>query len=364
MANEFLHINETDYIELYVGNAKQAAYFYMTAFGFQPLAYKGLETGEKESTSYVVAQEKIRLVLTTALIPDSPIANHVRQHGDGVKVIALAVDDARSAFEETVKRGAAQYLEPVVEADDFGKVVFSGIRIYGETVHVFVERKNYKGPFLPGYITWEPGFKTGSVGLKHVDHMVGNVDWGEMDKWAEYYCQVLGFHQLITFEDKDISTEYSALRSKVVADRDEYIKYPINEPAKGKKKSQIEEYIDFYGTPGVQHIAMASDDIIKSVEELQHRGVEFLEVPDAYYEEAVKRVGKIDENIDKLRQLKILLDRDEYGYLLQIFTKPVEDRPTLFFEVIQRKGARTFGKGNFKALFEAVEREQQRRGTL
>jgi 4-hydroxyphenylpyruvate dioxygenase len=364
MTQEFLSINGTDHIEFYVGNAKQAAYYYMTAFGFQPLAYKGLETGEKSITSYVLQQGKIRFILTTALVPDSPVDDHARLHGDGVKVIALGVDDAVKAFAETVGRGAQPYFEPIVEEDQFGKVVRSGIHTYGETVHVFVERKDYRGPFLPGYHKWEPEYRKGAVGLEYVDHIVGNVNWGEMDKWAEFYSKSMGFHQLISFDDKDISTEYSALKSKVVANSNEYIKYPINEPAHGRKKSQIEEYIDFYKSPGVQHIAMATSDVISTVGDLRGRGVEFLEVPDVYYEDAAKRIGNIQEDISKLKALRILVDRDEDGYLLQIFTKPVEDRPTLFFEVIQRRGARSFGKGNFKALFEAIEREQQRRGTL
>jgi 4-hydroxyphenylpyruvate dioxygenase len=364
MTEDFLPINGTDYVEFYVGNAKQAAYYYQSAFGFQPLAYRGLETGDKEKTSYVVVQDKIRFVFTTALVPGSEIGEHVKKHGDGVKTVALWVDDAVSAFRETTKRGAEAYLEPVVEEDRHGKVVRSGIRTYGETVHIFVERKDYAGPFLPGFIKWEPSYRPDPVGLKYVDHMVGNVGWGEMNKWARFYTEVMGFKQLISFDDKDISTEYTALMSKVMSNRNGRIKFPINEPAEGRKKSQIEEYIDFYGGAGVQHVAMATDNIIHTVSELRRRGVEFLYVPDTYYEDVLDRVGKIDEELKPLRDLNILIDRDDEGYLLQIFTKPVEDRPTVFYEIIQRKGALSFGKGNFKALFESIEREQERRGTL
>ncbi len=364
MTEDFLPINGTDYVEFYVGNAKQAAYYYQSAFGFQPLAYRGLETGDKEKTSYVVVQDKIRFVFTTALVPGSEIGEHVKEHGDGVKTVALWVDDAVSAFRETTKRGAEAYLEPVVEEDRHGKVVRSGIRTYGETVHIFVERKDYAGPFLPGFIKWEPSYRPDPVGLKYVDHMVGNVGWGEMNKWARFYTEVMGFKQLISFDDKDISTEYTALMSKVMSNRNGRIKFPINEPAEGRKKSQIEEYIDFYGGAGVQHVAMATDNIIHTVSELRRRGVEFLYVPDTYYEDVLDRVGKIDEELKPLRDLNILIDRDDEGYLLQIFTKPVEDRPTVFYEIIQRKGALSFGKGNFKALFESIEREQERRGTL
>lgn len=362
--SEFLPLNGTDYVEFYVGNAKQAAYYYQTAFGFQPLAYSGLETGDKEKTSYVLAQGKIRFVFTTALVAESPIADHVRLHGDGVKVIALWVDDANSAFRETVSRGARPFLSPVIAEDENGKVVRSGIHTYGDTVHIFVERKNYHGPFLPGYAQWNPDYKTASIGLKYVDHMVGNVGWGEMNKWANFYADVMGFKQLISFDDKDISTEYTALMSKVMSNGNGYIKFPINEPAEGRKKSQIEEFIDFYRGSGVQHVAMATDDILHTVSELRGRGVEFLYVPDTYYDDILDRVGQIDEDLGMLRKLNILIDRDEEGYLLQIFTKPVEDRPTVFYEIIQRHGAKSFGKGNFKALFESIEREQQRRGTL
>ena len=364
MNTDFLPINGTDYVEFYVGNAKQAAFYYMTAFGFQPLAYSGLETGNKEKTSYVLVQDKIRFVLTTSLVPDSLISEHVRKHGDGVKVVALWVEDAASAFNETVKRGAKPYFSPVVEEDKNGRVVRSGIHTYGETVHVFVERKDYNGPFLPGFVRWEPAYRAEPLGLKYVDHMVGNVGWGEMNIWAKFYTDVMGFSQLVSFDDKDISTDYTALMSKVMANGNGRIKFPLNEPAEGKKKSQIEEYIDFYCGPGVQHVAMATDNIIYTVSELRRRGVEFLYVPDTYYEDVLERVGEIDEDLKPLKDLNILIDRDDEGYLLQIFTKPVEDRPTVFYEIIQRKGAKSFGKGNFKALFESIEREQERRGTL
>lgn len=361
---DFLPINGTDYVEFYVGNAKQAAHYYQTAFGFQPLAYAGLETGLTDRTSYVIQQGKIRFMLTTALHPESPVAEHVKKHGDGVKVTALWVDDARSAFEETVKRGAKPYFEPRVEKDDAGEVVLSGIHIYGETVHIFVERKNYKGVFLPGFVKWEPEYRPSEVGLKYIDHMVGNVDWGQMNTWVDFYSNVMGFRQLLSFDDKDISTEYTALMSKVMSNGNGYIKFPINEPAKGKKKSQIEEFIDFYHGSGVQHVAMATDNIIQTVSALKSRGVEFLSVPDSYYETITERVGLIDEDVQELRKRGILVDRDEEGYLLQLFSKPVEDRPTVFYEIIQRKGAKSFGKGNFKALFESIEREQERRKTL
>jgi len=364
MEKDFLPINGTDYVEFYVGNAKQAAHYYQTAFGFQPLAYEGLETGNKEKTSYCVAQDKIRFVFTTSLVPDSPIANHVNKHGDGVKVVALWVDDATKSFEETVKRGAKPYMEPRVEEDKDGKVVRSGIHTYGETVHIFVERKDYNGIFLPGFKKWEPHYKPAPLGLKYVDHMVGNVGWGEMNKWVDFYAQVMGFSQLVSFDDKDISTDFTALMSKVMSNGNERIKFPINEPAEGKKKSQIEEYIDFYNGAGVQHVAMATDNIIETVAGLKDRGVEFLYVPLTYYDTVLDRVGEIDEDLKPLKDLGILIDRDDEGYLLQIFTKPVQDRPTVFYEIIQRKGARSFGKGNFKALFEAIEREQELRGTL
>jgi 4-hydroxyphenylpyruvate dioxygenase len=361
---DFLPINGTDYVEFYVGNAKQAAYFYMSAFGFQPLAYSGLETGRKDAVSYVLQQDKIRFVFTTALIPDSDIAEHVKLHGDGVKVVALWVDDARKAWEETIKRGAVSCAEPHEMSDKEGKVVISGIHTYGETLHLFVERKNYSGPFLPGFIPWNPEYRASDTGLLYVDHMVGNVGWGEMNKWVQFYRDVMGFSQLVSFDDKDISTDYTALMSKVMSNGNGRIKFPINEPAEGKKKSQIEEYIDFYRGAGVQHVAMATNDILFTVSELRRRGVEFLTVPQSYYDELIERVGNIDEDLGDLRNLGILVDRDDEGYLLQIFTKPVLDRPTVFYEIIQRKGAKSFGKGNFKALFEAIEREQERRGTL
>jgi 4-hydroxyphenylpyruvate dioxygenase len=364
MTEDFLPINGTDYVEFYVGNAKQVAYYYQSAFGFQPLAYSGLETGDKEKTSYVLIQDKIRFVFTTALTPDSPIGEHVKEHGDGVKVVALWVDDAKRSWEETTKRGAKSYFEPYTKKDEHGEVVMAGIHTYGETVHIFVERKNYKGPFLPGFVKWEPDYRPEPVGLKYVDHMVGNVGWGEMNTWTKFYADVMGFKQLVSFDDKDISTEYTALMSKVMSNGNGRIKFPINEPAEGRKVSQIEEYINFYRGAGVQHVAMATDDIIFTVSELQRRGVEFLYVPSTYYETVLDRVGEIDEQLKALEELGILIDRDDEGYLLQIFTKPVEDRPTVFYEIIQRKGAKSFGKGNFKALFESIEREQERRGTL
>ncbi len=363
-AEDFLPLLGTDYVELYVGNAKQAAYYYQTAWGFEPIAYAGLETGKKDRVSYVLQQDKIRLVLTSPLQPDGEINKHINAHGDGVKVVALWVDDATKSYNETVKRGAKSYMEPRTEEDEHGKVVFSGIHTYGETVHIFVERKNYKGAFLPGYMAWNKPYKTKSVGLKYIDHMVGNVGWNEMNKWCEFYAKVMGFAQLVSFDDKDISTEYTALMSKVMSNGNGRIKFPINEPAEGRKKSQIEEYIEFYNGAGVQHIAVATDNIIETVSELQNRGVEFLTVPATYYDTVLDRVGEIDEDLQPLKDLGILIDRDDEGYLLQIFTKPVLDRPTMFFEIIQRKGAQSFGKGNFKALFEAIEREQAERGTL
>ena len=368
-AKDFLPLLGTDYIEFYVGNAKQAAHFYKTAFGFQSLAYAGLETGLKDRVSYVLKQDKIRIVLTTALNSKSPIGEHVKKHGDGVKVIALWVDDAKKAYEETIKRGAKSYLKPVKENDKFGEVVKSGIFTYGETVHLFIERKNYKGDFLPGFIKWESDYNPSSVGLKYVDHMVGNVGWGEMNIWVKWYEEVMGFVNFLSFDDKQIHTEYSALMSKVMSNGNGRIKFPLNEPAKGKKRSQIEEYLDFYESPGVQHIAIATDDIIQTVRALRSRGVEFLSAPPKEYYTAIPtRLGEhmkiMNENIDELEELAILVDADEEGYLLQIFTKPVEDRPTLFFEIIQRMGAKGFGAGNFKALFESIEREQQNRGTL
>lgn len=363
-ATDFLPLNGTDYIELYVGNAKQAAHYFQTAFGFQPLAYSGLETGLRDRESYVIQQDKIRLILTSPLKGGTEIGRHIDSHGDGVKVVALWVDDAVYSYEETVRRGAKPYFEPIVEEDAFGKVVRAGIHTYGDTVHVFVERSAYNGVFLPGYKPWNPIYRPSSVGLKYVDHMVGNVGWNEMIPWVHFYAHVMGFSQLVSFDDKDISTDYTALMSKVMSNGNGRIKFPINEPAEGKKKSQVEEYLDFYGGAGIQHIAVATDNIIETVMELQSRGVEFLRVPSAYYDDLLGRVGHIDEDLAPLRELGILVDRDDEGYLLQIFTKPVMPRPTLFFEIIQRKGAKSFGKGNFKALFEAIEREQELRGTL
>ncbi|WP_222983173.1 4-hydroxyphenylpyruvate dioxygenase [Flagellimonas meishanensis] len=362
---DFMPINGTDYVELYVGNSKQAAHFYKTAFGFQSLAYAGLETGLKDRESYVVAQDKIRLVLTSPLKSGTEIGKHIDKHGDGVKVVALWVDDATYAYETAMAKRAKSYMEPIVEEDGTGKVVRSGIYTYGETVHIFVERKDYNGIFLPGFKKWEtPDYNPAPTGLKFVDHMVGNVGWNKMDHWVGFYENVLGFKNILSFDDNDISTEYTALMSKVMSNGNGRIKFPINEPAEGKKKSQVEEYLDFYEGEGVQHVAVATDDIIKTVRDLKSRGVEFLRVPETYYDAVKDRVGKIDEDIAPLKELGILVDRDDEGYLLQIFTKPVEPRPTMFFEIIQRKGAQSFGKGNFKALFEAIEREQELRGTL
>lgn len=363
-AEDFLPLLGTDYIELYVGNAKQSAHFYKTAFGFQSEAYAGLETGMTDRVSYVLKQDKIRLVLTTSLKEDGVINEHINKHGDGVKIVALWVEDAKKAWEETTKRGAKSFMEPKTESDSEGSVVRSGIYTYGETVHIFVERKNYSGVFLPGYKRWESHYNPKPVGLKFVDHMVGNVGWDEMNKWCEFYAKVMGFAQIISFDDKDISTEYTALMSKVMSNGNGRIKFPINEPAEGKKKSQIEEYLDFYNGAGVQHIAVATDDIVNTVTQMRDRGVEFLYVPENYYDDLLERVGEIDEDIEVLKKHGILIDRDDEGYLLQLFTKPVVDRPTMFFEIIQRKGAQSFGKGNFKALFEAIEREQENRGTL
>ncbi|MBS1689096.1 MAG: 4-hydroxyphenylpyruvate dioxygenase [Bacteroidetes bacterium] len=363
-AKDFLPINGTDHIELYVGNAKQAAHYYKTAFGFQSLAYAGPETGVRDTASYVLKQGKIRLVLTTPLKSENPISEHIYKHGDGVKILALWVDDAYKAFEETTNRGAKVYMEPVTKTDEFGEVRMSGIYTYGETIHLFVERKNYKGIFLPGYKEWKSEYNPAEGGLLYVDHCVGNVGWNRMNDTVKWYEDVMGFANILSFDDKQINTEYSALMSKVMSNGNGYVKFPINEPAEGKKKSQIEEYLEFYEGEGVQHIAVATADIIKTVRELKARGVEFLNTPNAYYEDLLNRVGKIDEDIAPLQELGILVDRDDEGYLLQIFTKPVEDRPTLFFEIIQRKGAQSFGAGNFKALFESIEREQAKRGNL
>lgn len=368
-AQDFLPILGTDYVEFYVGNAKQAAHFYKTAFGFQSEAYSGLETGVRDRASYVIKQDKIRIVLTTALNSNSPIGEHVKKHGDGVKVVALWVEDAVAAYKETTKRGAVSYMEPTVTSDENGEVIQAGIFAYGETVFMFTERRNYNGLFLPGYVKWESDYNPAPVGLKFVDHMVGNVGWNQMNVWVKWFEDILGFVNFLSFDDKQITTEYSALMSKVMANGNGRIKFPINEPAEGKKRSQIEEYLDFYEGPGVQHIAVATDDIIKTVSEMKARGVEFLSTPpQAYYDAIPDRLkdhmDKFKEDIKELQKLGIMIDADEEGYLLQIFTKPVEDRPTLFFEVIQRMGARGFGAGNFKALFESIEREQEKRGTL
>jgi 4-hydroxyphenylpyruvate dioxygenase len=368
-AQDFLPLFGTDYVEFYVGNAKQSAHFYKTAFGFQSYAYKGLETGSRDEVSYVLKQDKIRLVLTTPLNSKSPVNKHIVKHGDGVKVIALWVEDAKKAYEETTKRGAKSYMEPVVESDEHGEVVRAGIYTYGETVHMFVERKNYNGTFLPGYEAWESDYNPESVGLKYIDHMVGNVGWGQMNTWVKWYEDVMGFVNFLSFDDKQIHTEYSALMSKVMSNGNGRIKFPINEPAKAAKKSQIEEYLDFYEDSGVQHLAMATDDIIETVAQLRARGIEFLPPPpQSYYDMIPARLGvhmdMMKEDINRLQELSILVDADEEGYLLQIFTKPLQDRPTLFFEIIQRMGAQGFGAGNFKALFESIEREQAKRGTL
>ncbi|WP_179414922.1 4-hydroxyphenylpyruvate dioxygenase [Mucilaginibacter sp. E4BP6] len=361
---DFLPLNGTDYVEFYVGNAKQAAHYYKTAFGFQDLAYSGPETGVRDKASYVLQQGKIRLMLTTPLHSDHPIAEHIKKHGDGVKILALWVDDAYDAFQQTVSRGAQPYQKPQTINDEHGEVRTSGIKLYGDTVHMFIERKNYNGLFLPGYKKLETHYNPTDTGLLYVDHCVGNVGWHKMNQWVDFYADVMGFKNILTFDDKMISTEYSALMSKVMSNGNGYVKFPINEPAEGKRKSQIEEYLEFYEGEGVQHMALATHDIVKTVTDLQSRGVEFLTVPTSYYDELTDRVGHIDEDLEPLKKLGILVDRDDEGYLLQIFTKPVEDRPTLFFEIIQRKGAKSFGAGNFKALFEAIEREQDLRGNL
>jgi 4-hydroxyphenylpyruvate dioxygenase len=363
-AQDFLELWGTDHVEIYVGNAKQSAYYFKTAFGFQEVAYAGLETGLSDRTSYVLQQDKIRLVITSSMVKDGDINRHLNEHGDGVKVVALWVPDAAKAFKETTKRGAKPFQKPKMMEDANGKVVTSGIYTYGETVHMFVERNDYDGPFLPDYVARSPKYQPGPVGLKYIDHMVGNVDWGQMNTWVKFYAEVMGFSQIISFDDKDISTEYTALMSKVMSNGNGRIKFPINEPAEGKKRSQIEEYINFYNGAGVQHLALATDDIIHTIHELRERGVEFLDVPDTYYDDLKDRVGAIEEDMDVLKRYKILVDRDDEGYLLQLFTKPLMDRPTVFIEIIQRKGATSFGKGNFKALFEAIEREQEHRGTL
>jgi 4-hydroxyphenylpyruvate dioxygenase len=362
--NDFLPLHGTDYVEFYVGNAKQAAHFYKTAFGFQSIAYAGPETGVKEKASYVIRQNKLTFVLTTPLKSEGTIAEHIFKHGDGVKVLALKVDDATKAFEETTKRGGNAYIQPTTLKDANGEVIMSGIHTYGDTVHLFIERKNYSGVFMPGFIEWKSDYNPTETGLQYVDHCVGNVGWNQMNKWVKFYEDVMGFKNILSFDDNDISTEYSALMSKVMSNGNGFVKFPINEPAEGKKKSQVEEYLDFYNGEGVQHVALATNNIIETVTALQNRGVDFLKVPKSYYDTVLDRVGTIDEDLEPLSELGILIDRDEEGYLLQIFTKPLEDRPTLFFEIIQRKGAKSFGKGNFKALFEALEREQDARGNL
>ena len=362
---DFLPLQGTDYVEFYVGNAKQAAQFYMNAFGFQAAAYAGPETGLKDTVSYVVKQQKLTFVFTTSLRPDTEISRHVLKHGDGIKFLALRVDDAAGAWQETTKRGGRSYLEPKLMKDADGEVIVSGIHTYGEVLHLFIERKNYRGTFMPGFRDWHnPYFQPEETGLLYVDHCVGNVGWNQMNPWVKFYEEVMGFKNILSFDDNDISTEYSALMSKVMSNGNGYVKFPINEPAEGKKKSQVEEFLEFYHGEGVQHVAMATHDIVHTVTALRNRGVEFLKVPDSYYDDLLSRVGKIDEDLEPLRELGILVDRDDQGYLLQLFSKPVQDRPTLFFEIIQRKGARCFGKGNFKALFEAIEREQEMRGNL
>src|SRR6266536_2076109 len=361
---DFLPLQGTDYIEVYVGNAKQAAHFYKTAFGFQSLAYCGPETGMKDRASYAIRQNKLTLVLTTPMRPNSPIADHVHKHGDGVKALALTVEDATSAWEETTKRGGKSFMKPTTLSDDDGELVMSGIHTYGEVVHLFIERDNYRGTFMPGFRKWESGYNPSQTGLQYVDHCVGNVGWGQMNPWVKFYEDVMGFRNILTFDDKDISTEYSALMSKVMSNGNGFVKFPINEPAEGKKKSQVEEYLDFYDGEGVQHIAMATNNIIETVTDLQKRGVEFLQIPSTYYETLPDRVGHIDEELNALKLLGILVDRDDEGYPPPIFTTPAQHRPTPFFEIIQRKGAKSFGKGNFKALFEALEREQEARGNL
>ena|SRR5258706_1508567 len=364
-AQDFLPLQGNDHVEFWVGNARQAAHFYRSAFGFRLAAYSGPETGVRDRSSYLLEQDKIRFVLTTALQPDHAIADHVRMHGDGVRDIALTVDDAEASYRATTSRGAKSVREPFTLHDDAGDVRMSSIAAYGDTIHTFVERRNYRGTFLPGFVAVTAADQVSRpTGLRYIDHMVGNVGWNQMNDWVKFYEDVMGFRLYQTFDDKDISTEYSALMSKVLSNGNGRIKFPINEPAEGRKKSQIEEYLDFYKGPGVQHIAMGTGDIIATVTKLRDQGIEFLRVPSQYYRDLSARVGKIDEPIQQLEELGILADRDDEGYMLQIFTRPVEDRPTLFYEVIQRKGSRSFGKGNFKALFEAIEREQGLRGNL
>jgi 4-hydroxyphenylpyruvate dioxygenase len=361
---DFLPLLGTDYVEFYVGNAKQAAHYYKTAFGFQSLAYAGPETGIKDRASYAIRQNKLTFVLTTPLRSNSEMAAHIAKHGDGVKMLSLKVEDATSAWEETTKRGGKSYMKPTTLKDADGEVVVSGIHTYGDTVHLFIERKNYSGAFMPGYRKWESAYNPSETGLLYVDHCVGNVGWNQMNRWVQFYEDVMGFKNILSFDDKDISTEYSALMSKVMSNGNGYVKFPINEPAEGKKKSQVEEYLEFYNGEGCQHVALATHNIIETVTALRNRGVEFVKIPASYYTTVLDRVGHIDEALEPLKELGILIDKDDEGYLLQIFSKPVEDRPTLFFEIIQRKGAKSFGKGNFKALFEAIEREQAERGNL
>jgi 4-hydroxyphenylpyruvate dioxygenase len=363
-ATDFLPLQGTDFVEFYVGNAKQAAHFYKTAFGFQSLAYSGPETGIRDKVSYAVRQDRLTFVFTTPLRSNNKIAEHIYTHGDGVKALALRVDDANDAWEQTTLRGGTSCMKPIKLTDEYGEVVMSGIRTYGDTVHLFIERKNYTGPFMPGFASWKSEYNPSPTGLLYVDHCVGNVGWNQMNRWVRFYEEVMGFKNILSFDDSDISTEYSALMSKVMSNGNGFVKFPINEPAEGKKKSQVEEYLEFYDGEGCQHVAMATNNIVETVMALKSRGVEFLKIPSTYYDDLIDRVGKIDEDLDPLKELGILVDRDNEGYLLQIFTKPVQDRPSLFFEIIQRKGAKSFGKGNFKALFEAIEREQGLRGNL
>ncbi|MFD2171771.1 4-hydroxyphenylpyruvate dioxygenase [Tumebacillus lipolyticus] len=361
---DFLPIRHVDFVEFYVGNAKQSAYYLAGAFGFQPVAFKGLETGCRDRVSYLMQSGDIHILLTGSLVEDNEIAAHHKKHGDGVKDIAMRVDDAEAAYQEAIKRGAVSAMEPTEFSDQHGTVKLAAIYTYGETVHTFVERDNYKGVFLPGFKEFTGTMPVNNSGLVACDHIVGNVELGKMNDWVNFYASVLGFSQLLSFDDNDISTEYTALMSKVMQNGTGRIKFPINEPAHGLKKSQIEEYLDFYNSPGAQHMALLTHDIIDTVSKLRDNGVEFLNVPDTYYEDLKQRVGEIDEEIEEIKKLNLLVDRDEDGYLLQIFTKPIMDRPTFFFEIIQRKGAKSFGKGNFRALFEAIEREQELRGTL
>ena len=357
-----LGLKNIHHVEFWVGNAKQAAFFYRHAFGFSQLAYSGLETGNRETSSYLLQQSKARILLTTPLNADNPINDHLVKHGDGIRDIAFHVEDADQAFEEAVRRGAFVAHEPRDVTDEHGTVRHAAVKTYGDTIHSLISYKDYRGVFLPGFQPKEVAGK--DTGIVRVDHIVGNVELGKMNYWCDYYAKVFGFERFISFDDKDISTEYSALMSIVMSDNSHSIKFPLNEPASGKRKSQIEEYLDFYGGPGAQHVALLCKDILETVGNLRANGVEFLTVPDSYYEMLPERVGKIDEDTVKIRNLGILVDRDDEGYLLQLFTKPVEDRPTLFFEIIQRHGSRGFGKGNFRALFESIEAEQAKRGNL